>query len=73
MGRERKHLIGLSLSTWSIAYIVGPIVAGYIARSIGEAKTFTVLGVFTLLVSLILLIASPKKLRLPQKEIKTWE
>ena len=73
MGRERKHLIGLSLSTWSIAYIVGPIVAGFIARSIGEAQTFTVLGVFAVIVSLILLITSPNQLRLPQKEIKTWE
>ena len=73
MGRERKHLIGLSLSTWSIAYIVGPILAGYIARLLGEAQTFTVLGIFTVIVSLFLLIASPKQLRLPQKEIKTWE
>ena len=73
MGRERKHLIGLSLSTWSIAYIVGPVLAGYIAKSIGEAQTFTVLGVFTVIVSVILLIASPKQIRLPQKEIQTWE
>jgi MFS family permease len=73
MGRERKHMIGLSNSTSSIAYIIGPIMAGLIASSFGEKNTFVIMGISTAVVSVILYILTPKKLKVPQKEIKTWE
>ena len=73
MGRERRHLIGLSRSTISIAYIVGPILAGFIANAVGASLTFSVVGFFAFLVSVILLLTTPKKLRLPQVEIHEWE
>lgn len=72
MGRERKHMIGLSNSTSSIAYIIGPIVAGFIASSFGEKNTFVIMGVATALVSVVLYFVTPKKLKVPQSEIKTW-
>lgn len=73
MGRERKHMIGLSNSTASLAYVIGPAVAGIIASLVGERMTFVVLGVTTVLVAVILLLTTPKKLRLPQGEINSWE
>lgn len=72
MGRERKHMIGLSNSTSSIAYIVGPIMAGLTTSFLGESKSFQVLGILVLIVSIILFFVTPKKLKIPQKEIKTW-
>lgn len=73
MGRERRHLIGLSNSTISVAYILGPALAGFIAEGVGEKATFMVIGVITALVSLVLFVIIPKKLKLPQKEIKRWD
>ncbi len=73
MGRERKHLIGLSSSMISLAYIVGPVLAGIITSQVGERSTFVTMGVMMSVVSLFLLVVTPKKLKLPQQEIETWE
>lgn len=73
MGRERKHLIGLSASMISLSYIVGPVLAGWIASQVGESMTFVVMGVAMAAVSIMLLILTPRKLRLPQVEIASWE
>ena len=72
MGRERKHMIGLSNSTSSIAYIIGPIMAGLISSSFGEKNTFVIMGVATVFISTILYFLTPRKLKVPQSEIKTW-
>jgi MFS family permease len=73
MGRERRHLIGLSQSTASLAYIAGPIVGGFLAGKIGERETFVVIGLAVALISFFLLMLTPRKLKLPQEEIRTWE
>ena len=73
MGRERKHMLGLSSSTMSLAYIVGPAVAGLVASMVGERMTFSVLGISVILVSILLLVVTPKKIKLPQTEIDGWD
>ena len=73
LGRHRWHLIGLSNSSASIAYIIGPIIAGVISSLLGEAKTFSVLGVATVALAFILLVVTPKKLHLPKKELNKWK
>jgi MFS family permease len=73
MGSERRHMIGLSNSTMSLAYVIGPIMAGFIAHFVGEKMTFIVIGMLTAFVSGILLLTTPKKLKLPQEEIKNWD
>jgi MFS family permease len=73
MGRERKHLIGFSSSTSSLAYIIGPILAGLIAGIVGERMTFGIAGVITFLMTVVLMFLIPKKLYLPEKEIDTWD
>ena len=72
MGIERKHMMGLSASTISIAYIISPPFAGLAASYLGEKNTFVVLGLLVAMTSIILLFVTPKKLRLPEKEIKEW-
>lgn len=73
MGREREHMIGLCSSTTSISYIVGPILAGVISSLVGNTRTFVYLGYAVVAIALILLVTVPKKLKLPQKEIKKWK
>src|SRR4030042_4542225 len=65
MGSERRHMIGLSNSTMSLAYIVGPIMAGLIANFVGEKMTFIVIGMLKTFVFGILLLTTTKKLKLP--------
>lgn len=72
MGNQDKHLIGLSNSTFSLAYIFGPILAGFIAQFFGEQKTFAVLGLGVTAISAFLILTTPRKLKLPQTEIKEW-
>ncbi len=72
MGFEGKHMIGLSGSTISLAYIVGPILSGGLASMVGEKMTFSIIGIFVCIVAVVLLVVTPKKLRLPQGEIQNW-
>lgn len=73
LGRERKHMIGLTSSVTNLSYIVWPIIAGFLAVRIGEKMVFTVMGGLTLIVAVFLLLTTPRKLKLPEIEIKTWE
>lgn len=73
MGREREHMIGLTNSTLSVAYLFGPPVSGIIASLVGERNSFAVVGGVSAAVSLVLLLTIPKKIHLPQKEISTWK
>lgn len=72
MGMERKHLVGLSSSSISLAYILGPTLAGFITNLVGDKMTFTVMGILTVVVSVVLILTIPKKIRLPETEIQTW-
>lgn len=71
--RGRKHMIGLSSSTLSLAYVIGPILAGFLANRYGEVETFAIVGVGVVVVTGVLLLVTPRKLRLPQEEMRSWE
>jgi len=73
MGREKSHLIGLSNSTFSLAYIIGPTLSGFIAQEFGQDNTFSIMGVICIVIAVMLLLTTPKKLHLPQKEIHKWD
>lgn len=73
MGRESKHMMGLSSSMISLSYIVGPAAAGLIAEQVGERATFVSMGAAVTVMAIFLLIVTPRKLRLPQQEIATWQ
>lgn len=72
MGYQRKHMIGLSNSTRGVGFILGPILAGLTAGLYGEKLTFVLMGALCLLITLLLFIKTPKKLKVPQSEIKSW-
>lgn len=73
MGRERRHLIGLTNSAISVAYIIGPILAGFVTKYVGDEKTFSVMGGVSVVTAVVLLLVTPKKLKLPESEIKGWD
>lgn len=73
LGKERKHMIGLTSSTVNISYIVWPPIAGLIAANAGEKMTFVYIGVLTVIVSAILLVIIPKKLKVHQEEVAKWK
>lgn len=73
MGRERKHMIGLCSSMNSLGYIIGPIIAGWLSGVVGHINSFMYYGIAIVIISLILLLVTPKKLKLPQQEIRAWQ
>lgn len=72
MGKEKKDMIGLTSATINLSYIIWPVIAGILTSKVGESMTFSYLGILIVFVSVILLFVTPKKLRLPQGEIKSW-
>lgn len=63
-------LIGLQNTASSLAYIIGPTLAGFTSLFLGNKNTFVVMGVVLVSVSLACLFLLPHKVRLPQKEIE---
>lgn len=66
-----EDVVGLAQANTSIAYIIAPLVAGYLADRVGYGMAFGLLGFFTMIVTLILLLVTPRKLHLPQAEMQT--
>ena len=73
LGPHKVDMIGLQGSASSLAYIIGPIFAGATATLIGNQMTFSVMGGLLILVSLIMLIIVPKKIKMPQQELMEIE
>lgn len=71
--KGRKHIMGMSSATFSLAYVVGPILSGFISGKLGEEMTFTMVGLAVCVVAIVLLVVTPKKLKLPQDELQSWE
>lgn len=73
MGRKNIHMVGLKNASNSVAYMIGPVIAGAMATLVGEIGSFVYLGGLLVGVAVLLLIFTPNKLKLPQAEVKTWE
>jgi len=73
MRRGRKHMIGISSSILSLAYVIGPIIGGALASWQGELMSFVWIGGLVSVAATILLIVTPPKIRLPEQEIQSWE
>lgn len=72
LGSEGKHLMGLVGSMINISYIIGPAAAGYLSLVAGEYRGFQIIGALTVVTMVVLLIVTPRKIRLPQHLIATW-
>lgn len=65
-----NDLISLTSITSSIAYVIGPIINGYLAERLGEQMIYGLWGGSLLIASLLLLAFFPRKVRLPQHELQ---
>jgi MFS family permease len=72
-GDKQLHLLGLAKANSSVAYIITPIIVGFLADRTGYHSTFALVGVFAIVISVVLLVISPRKIHLPEREIKTFE
>jgi MFS family permease len=66
---NKLALVGLAKANSSLAYIIAPIVMGMVADRSDYYATFGIIGIMAVVVAIILLIITPRKLRLPEKEI----
>lgn len=66
-------LVGLSAASSSVAYIIGPIAAGFIAEQLGNNMTFALYGILLTLVAIIAFVVMPRKTRLPQNALQALE
>lgn len=73
LGNEGMTMVSLEQAAVSLAYIVGPMGAGLIAAVVGYHKTFSVAGGVLVVVSLIALVATPRKILLPQTALHRAE
>lgn len=71
--KDPLHLLGMVKSTSSLAYIVGPIFMGIFADATDYYSTFAVIGVFCAICAAILLLITPRKIRLPQKQLASLD
>lgn len=69
LGIHSNEMVGLGRSAVSLGYVIGPIFAGGVAMIFGYQKTLSVVGGAIIVVSLIALIATPKKILMPQKKL----
>lgn len=69
LGKSGEDMIGLQSSAISLSYIIGPVIAGFVATQIGNQFTFSVVGLTLALVSIFALIFVPRKIHLPQNKL----
>jgi len=69
LGKEKNHLFGMINAVGSVAYITVPVVLGIISDAFGYYFAFSFIGFVSFIVGLFLIFTTPKKLRLPQKEL----
>jgi MFS family permease len=73
LGRYIHHLQGIGNASKSLAYIFAPLTMGIMADKFGFSISFAILGGIIVIASILLLILTPRKIRLPQVEISNIE
>lgn len=72
MGRRQSFNIGLTNASFSMAYIIGPVLSGLFSTLFGERSAIALVGLFVAAVSFVLIITTPRKIRLPESKIVEW-
>lgn len=63
------HLMGLSNAGYSVAYIIAPILMGFLSDLVGFQNAFSIVGVILAISALLLLLLTPRKLRMPHSKL----
>ncbi|GIK83789.1 MAG: hypothetical protein BroJett025_04110 [Patescibacteria group bacterium] len=67
---KSNEMIGLQGSSTSLAYVIGPIIATFLASQTGYKASFSILGVTLAVIAVTLLFVVPHKIKMPQKELE---
>ncbi|HRO64876.1 MAG TPA: hypothetical protein PKU78_01505 [Candidatus Dojkabacteria bacterium] len=73
MGKEKNHLFGMMNAIGSLAFIMIPIALGVLSDTFGYIYAFAFTGAFSMIAGTLLIIKTPRKIRLPQKEIQSMD
>lgn len=73
LGKEKNHLFGMMNAIGSLAFIVIPITLGILSDSYGYIYAFAFTGAFSMFSGIVLIIKTPRKIRLPLKEIHSMD
>ncbi len=65
----KEDLLGLAKANSSLAYIVMPIVVGFLADMLGYSATFSIVGACAVGIGLALYIFTPRKLAIPHEAL----
>ncbi len=66
---EGNDIVSINQITTNLAYAVGPIVLGFISKEAGYSATFVFSGILFMLVSVVVIAITPRKIKMPQKNI----
>jgi hypothetical protein len=69
LGEFDTDLIGLEQSSTSLAYIIGPVLAGFIALTLSDQKVFLLFGIMLALVACLAFFVTPRKIKMPQSQL----
>ena len=64
-----NNMISLERTGENAGYILGPIIAGFLAHILGFQKVFSVMGVLLVITAVVALIFTPRKIPMPQKDL----
>ncbi len=70
LSTTKNDLIGVQGWATNVAYILGPISAGFISDQVGAQKTFSVIGMISLVVIIIVIVSVPRKVKMPQSALQ---
>ena len=68
---EGNDLISISSMSTNLSYTLGPIMLGFIASRFDFKATFIFTGFLLLIVSLVALVFTPRKIRMPNKDLNS--
>ena len=66
-----NDMISLERTGENASYILGPIIAGFLAQILGFQKVFSVMGLLLAVTAIVALIFTPRKIPMPQKDLST--
>jgi MFS family permease len=66
-----NELISINQIAINLAYAIGPIILGFISKEISYNATFVFSGMVLIIISLLALLITPRKIKMPQKSIAT--
>ena len=70
LNRYGNDMVAMEQISASLAYVIGPVLLGYISTLVGYQHTFSFVGILIGSISIACLVAVPRKIKMPQMELK---